>query len=128
MRHSKDYTITAIMIVFMMAVISTMTCCTSDRSGNRQPRYKAQFAMQAQPPTGHVCKDMNHITCDGECTCDGMECPNPMPQISIKQINIDDRGFISVRYASTDGQEYAYDYMTSEQFQNIFGFIISMEN
>jgi len=23
----------------------------------------------------HVCSDPTHIMCDGECECDGMECP-----------------------------------------------------
>lgn len=125
MRHSKDYTITAIMIVFMMAVISTMTCCTSDRSGNYQPKSKA--SVETVQKTGHVCKDMHHIKCDGECSCDGMECPAPMAQSFIKQMNVDGGGYISVIYVSSDGEEYAYDHMTSEQFQNIFGFIVSTE-
>jgi hypothetical protein len=36
--------------------------------------------------TSHQCKDATHITCDGSCTCDGMECSkdNGDYQISYK--------------------------------------------
>lgn len=53
--------------------------------------------------------------------------PKQVKQVFIKQCNVDSRGFISVRYISTDGEEYAYDYMTQDEFQSRFGFIISTE-
>lgn len=27
------------------------------------------------PQHPHVCVDLSHIECDGECGCDGLECP-----------------------------------------------------
>ena len=27
-----------------------------------------------QPKPEHVCTDYTHLTCDGNCYCDGMEC------------------------------------------------------
>jgi hypothetical protein len=121
-----SYTIHTILFCLALAVLISLVSCDS-KSGHMKPKAKLRIAAFAQPPTGHICKDLNHIKCDGECTCDGMECPSPMPQIVIKQINVTPGGYISCRYISTDGEEYAYDHMTSEQFHNIFGFLVSTE-
>lgn len=47
---------------------------------------------------------------------------------TLKQINvIDNPTRISVIYIAKDGEEYAYDYMSAEEFEETFGFIISTE-
>jgi hypothetical protein len=31
--------------------------------------------MESHPSNTHQCIDKTHKTCDGECECDGLECP-----------------------------------------------------
>ena len=35
----------------------------------------AMLADNIMPPRPHVCVDRTHVECDGECRCDGIECP-----------------------------------------------------
>ena len=128
MKQQKDYTIPALLFCLLLAILDSLVSCSDVRSQNLKRHAKADLIGMKDLQGKHVCKDLTHVKCDGECICDGLECPDPIPQIFIKQLNVNDSGLISVRYISTDGLEYAYDYMSQDQFQSVFGFIVSTED
>ncbi len=39
------------------------------------PQHARENAPIVQNYYPHICSDTTHLTCDGECICDGMECP-----------------------------------------------------
>ena len=53
-----------------------------EKQQKASPYYEKIQRIQVVPLTGndtHTCIDSTHLTCDGECTCDGMECINTTP-------------------------------------------------
>ena len=122
--------------VIIVASVSTVLLwfamsANSIANQNASRHYASDVSSITLDTTAHKCIDSTHNICDGNCECDGLSCSIPQPkhvsQVFIKQMNVRSDGFVSVRYISTDGQEYAYDYMNQDQFQNIFGFILSTE-
>jgi len=74
MKQKKDYTITALLIPFLIAVLANLPgCYTSNdvKESNLNRHYESDIS-NIQPV--HQCSDTAHLNCDGECECDGMEC------------------------------------------------------
>jgi hypothetical protein len=58
--------IITLLVLMVPASMVTVIILQSADHGDKEITYVAQT---------HKCTDSTHATCDGECVCDGMECP-----------------------------------------------------
>lgn len=82
MKKSKDYTITALLICFGLAVLGNLPGCYTTAESE------------------HTCIDPSHRNCDAVCECDGMQCGKPAFQVDYI-LNIDSAGY---QILTEDGQ------------------------
>lgn len=128
----KDYTIETLLFCLLLAILGSLVSCQSSSSASIMKQNLDRHAKSDLIDTTHICVDLTHQSCDGNCECDGLGCDSALvhvkiPQQFIKMLNVTPDCKISVMYIASDGEEYAYDNMTSEEFHDIFGFTISTE-
>ncbi len=78
MKQKKDYTLLALAIPFLIALIASGAFSGCDIKASNLDRHYASDVSNIQPV--HQCTDKTHLACDGGCECDGMECKE-MPNV-----------------------------------------------
>ena len=63
-------------ITILAGVIILASCATKKEVPYFQVILKEGKFVAIVRDMPHICSDTTHATCDGECTCDGMECNN----------------------------------------------------
>lgn len=71
MKQKKDYTLLAIAIPFFIALVASGAFSGCNFKSNADRHYASDIS-NIQP--AHNCSDSTHLSCDGNCECDGMEC------------------------------------------------------
>lgn len=71
-KTTKDYTLLALAIPFFIALVASGAFSGCNFKSNADRHYASDIS-NIQP--AHQCSDNTHLECDGNCECDGMECP-----------------------------------------------------
>lgn len=81
-KTTKDYTLTALLIPFLIAVLANLPGCYSSNDV-KESNLNRHFASDVSNIPVHQCSDKSHVNCDGGCECDGMECIVPLRDYQI---------------------------------------------